>query len=410
MKRVFVVRLYPSSRAAAALDHALHVTRRLFNAALQQRRDAWRLRREKVDRKQGRDVTALRAEWGWFKAVYRECLDAALHRLDLAFAAFFSRLKHGCKPGFPRYKSAHRWRQLEFPHGDRALKLDASQRKLYVPMAGWIPLRKGRAVPASYGRAWLVRKRSKWYAYFECGVEVTPLPATGVRRGFDRGVRVLTADSDGNLTPNPGFLARYRLKIERLQRIIARRQRRSKRRGRAVAMLASVFERLSNARRDHAHKLSRAIVNACDVIALEDLRLVNMVRSARGTIEEPGSNVKAKSGLNRVVLDAGFGQLARLIVEKAESAARTVIFVDPAGTSQTCSQCGCVDAQARRGAMYRCSQCRLAIDADVNAARNILKRAELSACGQTRPGRGRRRPAKCVIAKEDPRLTRHDAA
>lgn len=411
LKRVFVIRLYPSVAQSEALQHALHVTCRLYNAALQQRRDAWRLRRENVARMQRRDLTSLRAELKWVRFIYRECLDATLQRLDLAFMAFFRRLRTpGQKAGFPRFKKTRRWRQLTFPHGDRALRFNERQAKLYVPMAGWIRVRKGRVVPQTYGRAWLVRKGGKWYGYFECKVERQPLPATGTRRGYDRGVRVLTADSDGNLTRNPEIFERFRLRIERWQRAAARRKKGSNRRRGAASVLSRIFERLANARRDHAHKISRGIVETCDFIALENLRLSNMTASAKGNIDNPGVNVKAKSGLNRVVLDAGFGQLARLIVEKAESAVRTVVFVDPAGTSQVCSRCDHIDARSRHGPVYRCINCAFEVDADVNAARNILRRAELSACGEARSGGRRRGPAKCVTAGADPRLTQEDVA
>jgi putative transposase len=145
----------------------------------------------------------------------------------------------------------------------------------------------------------------------------------------------------------------------------------------AARRLARAKEREANARRDWLHKKSREIVNAFDLIALENLRMRSMTRSAKGTVEAPGTNVRAKAGLNRALLDAGFGILEALIREKAAHAARTVIGVDPRFTSQTCAECAHVAKASREGAHFVCVRCGHRADADVNAARVILLRAEL---------------------------------
>jgi putative transposase len=163
----------------------------------------------------------LRREDPVLAAVYREAEDAVLHRLDLAFAAFFRRVQRGETPGYPRFKSATRWKQLEYPHGDRALRLDAVQERVRVPGVGSIHLRKGRTVPA-YGRAFIVEKNGRWYAVFECERAVQPLPAPGRAIGVDRGVRVLAATSEGELIANPRVAERLRSRVERHQRELAR--------------------------------------------------------------------------------------------------------------------------------------------------------------------------------------------
>jgi putative transposase len=140
----------------------LRVTRELYNALLQQRRDAWTTRRASLPScEQYAQLTELRVAEPRFADVYRECEDAVLHRLDLAFAAYFRRVKRGEAPGYPRFKPAVRWNQLEFPHGDRALKLDIVQRRVRVPGVGSVRLRKGRMVP-EFGRAFLVTKNGRW--------------------------------------------------------------------------------------------------------------------------------------------------------------------------------------------------------------------------------------------------------
>ncbi len=402
MKRIERVRLYPTARQDAALRFMLDVTRELYNAALQERRDAYRLRKLSVSAKmQYAELTALRQPATWIDsrvaAVYRECEDAVLCRLDLAMQAFFRRCKRGETPGFPRFKARDRWKQLTFPHGDRALKLDTTQSKVTVPGIGSIKLRKGRNVPA-FGRAWLVERNDRWYACFECERNVQPMPATGVLLGVDRGVHVLAVLSDGTLIPNAAVGEKRKVATKRLQRELdaasvfvgsgrGRRcvNRRDPKRIAAVKRLARAKEREGNARRDYAHKSARRIVDRADVIGIEALRLRNMTRSAKGTTEQSGRNVAAKAGLNRVVLDAGFGLLEQMILAKAEEAGRRVVRVNPRFSSQECSQCGTIARESRRRRRYECITCGYRNHADVNAALVIRRRAQLALMSEPIP-------------------------
>jgi putative transposase len=343
------VRLYPTRSQEAKLRFILDLTRQTYNALLQERRDAWQMRAISVTSKQQyAEITALRQEDARFAAVYRECIDAMLHRLDLAMEAFFRRIKNGERPGYPRFRSASRWKQIEFPHGNRALRLDDAQRSVRIPGVGRVKLRKGRSVPA-YGRAFVVEKNGRWYAVFECQREPSPLPATGRVIGIDRGVHVLAATSAGELIANGRHGERHRRVIGGHQRALEALTERDGRghclnrsdrqRKAAVKRLARAQERVANARLDALHKTAHRIVASADLIALEELRVRPMTRSAKGTKEAPGRNVRAKSGLNRAMLDAGFGILERLIREKAAYAVREVIAVDAKFSSQTCGLC-----------------------------------------------------------------------
>jgi putative transposase len=214
---------------------------------------------------QYREVTAFRAEDARLASVYRECLDASLRRLDLAFAAFFRRLKRGERPGFPRFRSKSRWQTLVFPHGNRALKLDERQAKVTIPGIGSVRLRKGRDVPP-FGRAMLTRRAGRWFANFECERTIQPPPPTGLTVGIDRGVVALIATSDGEVVSLPPSLEERRLRVRVAQKRLSRRKRGSGRRRQARRHLAYAHERLASARRDLAHKLSRSIVDRCDMI------------------------------------------------------------------------------------------------------------------------------------------------
>jgi putative transposase len=387
MRWMHRVRLYPKAAQIGRLRFMLDVTRQMYNALLDERRYAWKARGITVTAKvQYAEITALRAEDARFASVYRECQDAVLHRLELSFGAFFRRIKRGEKAGYPRFRSAARWKQLEFPHGDRALKLDAAQRRVRIPGVGTVPLRKGRAIPA-FGRAFVAERNGRWWAIFECGREPEALPLTGRVVGIDRGVHVLAATSDCELLGNGKH-------GERLRRIVVGHQRaldavsvkdargrclngRDPARIAAAQRLARTKEREANARLDGLHKAANRIVRSADVIVLEALDMGAMTRSAEGTLATPGRNVAAKSGLNRALLDAGFGKLATLIREKAAWAVREVVSVDARYSSQTCGRCLQVDAKSRRRRRFRCVACGWTCHADVAAALEIRRRAEL---------------------------------
>lgn len=146
------------------------------------------------------------------------------------------------------------------------------------------------------------------------------------------------------------------------------------RRRKAAARVAALHAKVRRRRADHAHKTAGALVAAYDVIVHENLRITHMTRSARGTIGNPGRNVAAKSGLNRGILDAGWGVFLRVLAHKAESAGRELIAVEPRNTSRTCARCGHRAAENRlTQAAFQCTACGHCAHADVNAAINILR-------------------------------------
>ena len=267
---------------------------------------------------------------------------------------------------------------------------------------GLVRLRKGRSIGV-FGRAMIVRSARGWYALFECQRETEPKSPTGRRVGLDRGITTFAATSDGDRLRHPRLANRNQAHVARLARVVARRRRGGANRRKAVRMLAKAHDRLRWARRDFLHKLSRSIINGYDFVAIEALKVRNMMRSAKGTTQQPGSNVRAKSRLNFAIADASWTLFASMLHAKAEEAGRTVFEVDPRYTSQTCAGCGLVDAASRISqAEFICTNCGLQLDADVNAAKVILKRAELAACGEGHRVAGPQRSTKCTSAGADP--------
>jgi putative transposase len=200
-----------------------------------------------------------------------------------------------------------------------------------------------------------------------------PLPTAGAVVGIDLGVTSLVTTSDGEQVANPRHLAVSADRLVIAQRDLARKKRGSRRRRKAVARVAALHAKVRRLRLDGAHKAA-ALARDYDVIAHEDLRVANMTRSASGTVDAPGRNIAAKSGLNRSILDAGWGVFLTILSDKAESAGRELIAVNPANTSRTCSQCGhCAKENRPTQAEFRCTACGHQAHADVNAAINILR-------------------------------------
>jgi len=197
--------------------------------------------------------------------------------------------------------------------------------------------------------------------------------------GIDRGVAVAAALSTGELLHVPGLTEQERRRMRRLERTLARARRGSNRRQRVKGAIARLRARETDRRKDWAGKASTDIARRFDVIRVEDLRIGAMTRSAKGTRDSPGRNVRAKAGLNRGILRSGWGLLARRLEQKAPG---RVEKISPAFTSQQCSACGQVDGKSRESqAVFRCTACGFACHADVNAARNIAAGHAVTARG-----------------------------
>ena len=252
--------------------------------------------------------------------------------------------------------------------------------QVWVPKAGWVRFRWSRAVPAGVKSYRVTMDRAgRWHVAFAVIPEPIPAPGNGQAVGIDRGVVVSAALSTGELLHAPGLTARERIRLRRLQRRHARTTRGSNRRGRVKHAIARLRARETDRRKDWAEKASTDLARRFDVIRVEGLQIKNMTRSAKGTRENPGRNVRQKAGLNRGILRSGWGLLVRRLEDKAPG---RVEKIKPALTSQRCSACGQVDRDSRESqAVFRCTACGFACNADVNAARNI-------AAGHTVTARG----------------------
>lgn len=369
MNRVFRYRIYPTAKQAVALEQTLRDHCDMYNAALQERRDAYRCGVKVRYGDQSAQLKEIRADEQYRRWSFSS-QQQTLKRLDRAFAAFFARVKRGETPGYPRFRSHRRFDTVTFIDGDGGAFLGARVRMQGI---GHVKVKQHRPVRGTVKQFSVTRQGRKWFVNVICAdVPAQVRPLTGAVVGLDRGVTHLLADSDGGFVLNPRHVRSNEERLAAAQRDLSRKKRGSRRRRKAAARVAALHRRVSNARRDNLHKVSRRLVDTYDLIALEDLRVRNMTRSAKGTLDAPGTNVAAKSGLNKSILDAGWSALAQMIQYKAESAGTDVVFVPAANTSRTCHECGHVAAGNRHGEAFVCQVCGHTAHADTNAARNIL--------------------------------------
>ena len=385
VRRAYKFLLRPTSRQARLLAECLEDHRQIYNAALEERREAWRIRQVQASySRQAGQLPTIRAadpcgQGRWSAGSQQQ----TLRRLDKAFAAFFRRIKAGEKrPGYPRFKGRGWFDTIEWPAEKNGARWDSvphpKMTRVYLLGIGHVRVHRHRAVKGRVKTIMVKREACRWYVVLSCDdVPAGPLEPTGAVVGIDVGIASFLTTSDGGYVPNPRLQAATAERLAVAQQSLARKTRGSNRRRQAVRRVAALHAKVRRSRLDHAHKTALALVRDHDVIVHEDLRVVNMTRRPRlrpagdGTFEPNGA--RAKAGLNRSIYDAGWGMFLRVLATKAESAGRTTIAVDARWTSQKCARCGHV-AEGNRAsqAVFRCLACGHEAHADVNAAINIL--------------------------------------
>lgn len=385
VRRAYKFLLRPTSRQSALLSECLEDMRQLYNAALEERREAWRMGKRKITfYSQDAQLKEIRAadpdgQGRWSSQAHT----ATVRRLDRAFDAFYRRCKAGEKPGHPRFKGRSRFDSIEWTHHGNGCRWNSvphpTVTRLYLKGIGNIRVHQHRAVKGTIKTITAKREGRRWFVILSCDdVPAEPLPATGAVVGIDLGIASFLITSDGAQVPNPRHLAATADQLATAQQELQRKKRGSKRRRKAVARVAALHGKVGRSRLDFAHKAALALVRDHDVIAHEALAISNMTRRPKprpaedGTYEPNGA--AAKAGLNKSINDAGWGIFLRVLAAKAESAGRLVIAVDPRHTSQRCAQCGHVAAGNRvTQAVFRCQRCGHQAHADINAAINILR-------------------------------------
>jgi putative transposase len=358
MRRTFKYRLYPTRAQDAALHVQVDEACRLYNAALDERRSGWRMTRLSIGYlDQANQLKAIRAAGDVGVANFSACQDV-LRRVDKTFAAFFRRTRSGQKVGCPRFRSRSRYDSLTWPSWGDGCALRATGR-LYLQGVGEVkvvwhrPLPDGAAIKTVTAR----RQAGRWYACFSLELPEPPLlPACQAEVGIDVGLTAFAVLSDGTEIANPRHFQAAERRLRLAQRKLARRRRRSQHRQKARQQVARLHVHVQNQRRDFHHRTARSLVDRHGLIAVEDLN----VRGLAGSM------------LAKAVHDAGWSQFLRLLSDKAACAGRTLVRVNPAGTTQRCSGCGEHVPKTLAERWHACPACGLNLGRDHNAAQNVL--------------------------------------
>ncbi len=371
-------RLYPTKSQEHTLVGWLGLHCELYNAAIQERRDAYRKCGLSISyNQQQNDLPVIKEYRPELIPLGSHALQETVRRVDRAFRAFFRRIKSGDIPGYPRFKSKDRFDSFCYP--DLAGWKIIRQNKLRISNLGELSMRGRPRIPLTAGTPktlTIKRQAGKWFAI--CAVEYPEAVLqrnqayTGRMAGMDVGCSSLAVTSDEDYIDNPRNLKQAREKLTAAQKALSRKTRGSKRRAKARLKVSALHGQVARKRKDFLHQLSAAIVFLYSVVAVEKLLLSNMTRSARGTVEKPGRNVKQKAGLNRSLLDASIGALFSLIAYKAEEAGTRFVKVAPHHTSQNCFWCGHKVPKELSVRVHICPSCGFTQDRDYNAALNIL--------------------------------------
>jgi len=385
MLKAYKYRLYPTKKQAIRLQEVLDRCRELYNAALQERRDAYRMCGVSIGYNQQAaqlpEIKEIRPEYA---DIHSQVLQDTLKRLDKAFKAFFRRIKSGEKPGYPRFQAYGRYDSFTFPQSGFSLTQD---NRVCLSKIGTIkvkfPQKKKANPPQGLMKICTIKREgSHWFVVFTCEVEqelVYHLSEQAV--GIDLGLLHFGTLSDGSSIENPRHLRRSEQKLKKLQEVLSRKKRGSKRRRKAAQIVGKNHRHIRNQRKDFHHKEARKLVNIYGVIVFEKLQPANMSKRPKPKQdEETGQYVpngaSGKAGLNKSIMDAGWGQFQQLCVSKAAWAGSCVLFVNPKYTSQMCSGCGAIKKKELSERWHSCS-CGCELDRDHNAAVNI-KRAGLN--------------------------------
>jgi putative transposase len=385
MRRAYVFRLRPTARQHVALAACVESHRELYNAALQERRDAWTHRKTRINyRHQSAQLTGIRAVRPDAAVWSFSSQQATLRRLNKAFAGFFGRVKTaklGVKPGYPRFKGATRFDSVQWPKDGDGARWLPEQRRVYLQGIGQVKVEVHRQLQGRVKTIQIKRQARRWMLVLSCDdVPANLLPATGRQAGIDVGIVRYATLSDGNYVDNPRWQRTAAGRLAAAQQRLVRAKRRSRNRIRQRETVAARYRKIANQRRDFHHKQARRLVERYDVLVVEHLQIANMLRRAKAVADptNPGqylpNGAAAKTGLSRSISDAGWGRFVSILRAKAEEAGRTWIEVDPRHTSDRCEACGHTEPENRvTQAEFRCRACGLVAQADEHAARNILR-------------------------------------
>ena len=319
-------------------------------------------------------------EYGFLKLSPAQTLQQTLKQLERAFKDAFD--KNQPLKRIPVFKKRHQSNSFSFPQG---FKIDNKGKRLFLPKIGWVNFRKSQAVLGKAKNVTVSQKGKHWFVSIQVEQQISePVHPSSSIVGGDLGVKRLLTLSD-NTHFKPIDTSKQTSKIKRLQKQLAKKIKFSNNWKKLKQKITALHSKIANIRHDTLHKLSTTLSKSHAIIVLENLQIKNMTKSSKGSFEKHGKMVKQKSGLNRVILNQGWGMFKELLKYKQAWRGGEVFFVDPKHTSQTCPEClhKCKDNRLTQS-RFECTACGYTNNADHVGALNILERGHrLLACGES---------------------------
>jgi putative transposase len=379
-RKTYKEKLRPTPAQQRQLERVLWHCRTLYNTALEQRITAWQRCHVSLTRSQQEaELKAIREAFPEYAAIHSHVLQDVLARLDKTHQAFFRRLINGEKPGFPRFQGRNRWHSFTYKEYGNGARLDNGS--LVLSKIGRIAVRWSRPLEGTIKTVTISREADGWYVCLSCAeVPTHPLPRTGRETGIDVGVKVFLITADGEIVENPRHYRKAERELQKAQQRVSGRKKGSRRRRKAVQVLAKRHQHVRRQRNDFHHKVALALVRAYDTIYVEAIQPANLSRrpapkqDGNGNYEHNGASQKA--GLNKSIQDAGWSHFLSILAYTAACAGKRVEAVNPAYTSQDCSGCGARIHKSLSVRTHVCTNCGLVLDRDLNAAKNIQWRGQ----------------------------------
>jgi len=338
-------------------------------------------------------------EFPWLKESPSHTLQQSLKDAERAFKNFFEK-----RAAFPRFKKKGGGESFRFPDS-KQFDVDQGNSRIKFPKLGWMRYRNSRDILGTAKNITISQSGGKWFASIQTEREVEqPIPAATSAVGIDMGIVRFATLSDGSFIEPLSSFKKHEVRLRKAQRKMSRKKKFSKNWFKAKRRVQKIHTRISNARKDFLHKASTEISKNHAMVAVENLQVGNMSKSAQGTVEAPGKNVAAKSGLNKAILDQGWFEFRSQLEYKLHWNGGIFIPVPAHYTSQTCPACGHVAKENRQTqASFVCVDCGHEENADVVGAMNVLARGHrVAACGEDGSGLARKRKTKPASVKQEP--------
>jgi putative transposase len=361
-KKTFKFRIYPTKKQETLLEKTLEECRFLYNHFLNERKTAYEATKKTPSLyDQIKTLSALKKKRPDLKNVYSQVMQNVATRVDLAFQAFFRRCKSGEKSGYPRFKGKGRYHSFTYPQNNNSFKFIEDNR-IRLSKIGNVKIKKHRDIEGTPKTCTVSKTQTgKWFVCISCvDVPSMSLPTNKLEVGIDMGLKSFAVLSDENKVDNPRFFKQEEKALVKAQRKLSEQKKGSKEQRKARKVVSKVHERIKNRRSDFLHKEANKLISKYGIICVEDLSINDMMVSGK------------KKKLSKSIADASWGIFLSLLSYKAENAGRILVKVNPAYTTQDCSECGTRKALRLDERVYSCDVCGLNIDRDLNASRNIL--------------------------------------